>query len=202
MSTHPTHPTGSGTGRLDRWREALLEQAAAAELREPLRAASEAEDARRWTALMTGAVVGACNAAGWRAAAKGHRLDLLPQAQQEYLVIDVMAFEPPALGQGVWAAPAAVFELENSARDERVAYSLWKVSCVRAPVGVVLAYRRDWEAAAGLVRFLGENMPTGGLNSGQDLVLVVGSREKGGSFPFGFFRFWRYVPTLRAFAKW
>jgi len=34
------------------------------------------------------------------------------------------------------------------------------------------------------------------------LALVVGSREKGGSFPFGFFRFWRYAPTLRAFAKW
>lgn len=188
--------------QLDRWRDELLGGVGVADIREPLREAAEQEDARRWTALMTSAVVKACNATGWHAAAKGHRLDLLPQAQQEYLVIDVMAFEPTIEGQGVWAAPAAVFELENSLSDERVAYSLWKVSCVRSQIGVVIAYRRDWERAANLVRYLGENMPSGGLNSGQTLALVIGSREKGGSFPFGFFKFWRYTPTMRAFAKW
>jgi predicted GTPase len=39
--------------------------------------------------------------------------------------------------------PISVFELENSPVNDLVAYSLWKVLCVRASLRVVFCYRQD-----------------------------------------------------------
>lgn len=110
------------------------------EVAEPLREAASTGGLGEWTRLLTAAVVASCAQLKWPAAAKGHRLALLPQPQQEYLGIDVMAF-PAALADGgpTWPFPLAVFELEN--QRERAAYSMWKVICVRAELRVVFAYR-------------------------------------------------------------
>ncbi|MBN8597232.1 MAG: hypothetical protein J0L78_06120 [Planctomycetes bacterium] len=186
----------------DSWRDQFIETTRQRPYADDLRAAALSASLAQWTGLMTRAVVESCRAIGWQAAAKGHPLDLLPQVQQEYLVIDVMAFASSPEGKKAWAAPAAVFELENSMSDERAAYSLWKVSCVRAPLGVVITYRKNWEKAAELVSSLSGSMPEVAVDGGQTLCLLVGSHDKNESFPFGFFKFWKYVPMLRAFSKW
>lgn len=105
-----------------------------------------------WTQALTTIVVGTCEGMGWKSAARGHRSSLLPVARQEYLGLDVVAFAPA--GDRRWRFPVAVFELENSLADDRVAYSLWKVLCVRAQLRVVFCYREDSTQGSRLVSHL------------------------------------------------
>lgn len=185
----------------ERWRESFLDCAQKSESREAIREAAAAEDLKRWTELLTGVVVRLCEALGWKAAAKGHRLEHLPQARSEYLSLDVTAFAAAQQPHTPWAFPLGVFELENSLSDEKVSYCVWKVACIRSPFAVVMAYRRDWDEAKELVQRLSEMAPRELVHNGQELVLTVGSRSLGDQFPYSFFRFWRYTPTLKAFAK-
>ena len=105
-----------------------------------LREAAESGELKHWTEALTGIVVGTFPKMGWRGAARGHRSDLLPVPRSEYLALDVVAFE--TAGDRRWRFPVGVFELENSPVDDLVAYSLWKVLCVRASLRVVFCYRR------------------------------------------------------------
>lgn len=130
------------SGLFQPWRDAFLTVVQDQETAAPLRSASLAEDLRSWTACLTSAVAASCRSLGWVPAAKGYRFEEHPQAGQEYLGIDVMAF--PAPGDGRWRLPIAAFELENQQSDDRVAYSLWKVLCLRVDLRVVFAFRRDW----------------------------------------------------------
>jgi hypothetical protein len=146
-----------------------------------------------WTQALTGVVVVACGAVGWQASAKWHPLDRLPMPRSEYLGLDVMAF--PA-GAQRWPFPLAVFELENSREDDRIAYSLWKVLCVRAELRIVFCYRRSPRQGAPLVRFLQDEivktMPLADrMALGGETLVVVGSRDESDLFPYGFFRWWR-----------
>jgi hypothetical protein len=184
----------------------LVQEPAAAA---PLKEASLTQHLRDWTACLTGVVVRSCAALRWRAAGKGHRLDLLPQAGQEYLGIDVMAFPggDAAAGQGPrWPLPLAAFELENSPRDDRVAYALWKVLCLRVGLRVVFAYRPDWERSRQLVGAVGADV-LGGFRPeqraalGGQTVLAVGNRGEGGTFPHGYFKFWLLDANLGRFEK-
>ena len=106
----------------------------------------------------------------------------------------------------VWPLPVAVFELENSPRDRRVAYSLWKVICVRAALRVVFAYRPDWKESRKLVDELGQRV-IGGLRLDEratltgETVLVVGNRGEGETFPWGYFKFWMLNTNLGRFEK-
>jgi hypothetical protein len=158
-----------------------------------LREAALAGRLGEWTEALTGVVVATCEALGWRASAKRHPLDLLPMPRSEYLALDVMAF-PTGLQR--WPFPVAVFELENSRDDNRIAYSLWKVFCVRAELRVVICYRRSPEQGAPLVRFLQDEavkaMPLADrMALGGETLVVVGSRDEAELFPYGFFRWWR-----------
>ena len=160
---------------------------------EALKHASMRGPLRDWTRLLTGSVVETCEKLGWSASAIGHKLALLPVAQSEYLALDVMAFGD---GEKRWRFPKAVIELENSLKDDRIAYSLWKVLCVRADLRVVICYRKTSSEASALVQFLGDEV-VGAMGiqgrvalQGQTLV-VVGSREESEYFPYGFFKWWR-----------
>ena len=87
-----------------------------------------------------------------------------------------------------WRFPVAVFELENSRSDARVAYSLWKTLCVRAPLRAVFVYRPDWESGVQLVQHLGSDlvgvMPIDERSAvGGDTLIVLGSRGEGETFP-------------------
>ena len=157
-----------------------------------------------WTRALTGVVIGSCEAMGWKGAAKGHRSTLLPVPRQEFLGLDVVAFEPS--GQRRWRFPVAVFELENSTADDRVAYSLWKVLCVRSQLRVVFCYRQDWTDGSQLVRHLsGEVAKAMEISeraalTGQTL-LVVGSRDEKRTFPYGFFKDWLFDANVGRFSR-
>ena len=190
------------------WRESFLGHLDDAGVAAPLREAAMAERLAAWTSLLTTTVVRACAECGWPVAAKGHPLALLPQRGQEYLGIDVMAFaevEDTGCSAPRWPAPLAVFELENSPRVDRVAYSLWKVLSVRARLQVVMAYRRTWEQATALPnRVAADVLPglrKGGEASLDEVLFVMGSRSDGESFPWGYFKFWRLDHGVGRFTK-
>ena len=158
-----------------------------------LRTASLDADMVTWTTALTDAVVGTCSRLGWSASAKGHLQALLPESRSEYLSLDVMAF---AKAESRWQFPVAVAELENSSRDDRIAYSLWKVVCVRCDLRLVFCYRREADEGAPLVRRLAQDI-VGALPldkrvgiEGESMV-IVGSRGDAATFPYGFFRWWR-----------
>lgn len=199
------------------WLEAFFDVLGAQEFAEPLKAAANGERLSAWTTLLTDAVVEACRRIDWVAAGKGHRLERLPQAGQEYLGLDVTAFRradaalasaESADGRSIprWPLPIAVFELENSRRDDRVAYSLWKVLCVRSPMRVVFAYRGDWDTgrllAQALAHAVVEPMSFAERSAiDGDVLLLLGSRGGGETFPHGYFKVWRLDPGIAVFRK-
>jgi hypothetical protein len=167
-----------------------------------LREAAIAGRLGEWTQTLTGVVVSACESLGWQASAKWHFLELLPLPRSEYLALDVMAF--PAGGAQRWQFPVAVFELENSRADDRIAYSLWKVLCVRTELRLVFCYRHSPKEGAPLVRFLQDQvlraMPLADrVALGGETLVVVGSRDESDLFPYGFFRWWRLDVNIGAF---
>lgn len=189
-----------GAGVHEWWNE-FLQQLQDNTSAAPLREASLTENLADWTRLTTEAVVRTCHSIGWEAAARGHRSNRLPESASEYLALDAMAF-PHRDGSSLrWPMPLAVFELENSPRDDRVSYSLWKVLCVRAPLRFVFAYRRDWSQTRELVDHLAANV-IGGLSPEErmaisgDTAVVTGSRGESETFPHGYFKLWRLDPNL------
>ena len=164
------------------------------EVSEELRAASVAGANKRWTAALTGVVAASFSRMGYRAAAKGHLAAWLSVPNEEYLGMDVMAF--PEVGAEPWPFPLAVCELENDKTDERVAYSLWKVLCVRAPLRVVFCYRPRPAQALELVGSVGQAVvnplqPDERTALKGENLLVVGNRGESETFPYGFFRAWK-----------
>jgi hypothetical protein len=158
----------------------------------------------KWTTALTRVVCSTCEATGWKAAAKGNRSHLLPVAGEEYLALDVVAFEPA--GDRRWRFPVAVIELENSRTDDRVAYSLWKVLCTRADLRIVFCYRRDSAEGTTLVRHLSEQVTTAmGIRErtqiGGETMLIVGSRNESVTFPYGFFKEWQFDKNLGRFGR-
>ena len=192
-------------GKFETWRDAFMGVVQEPETAGPLKAASLAEDLKSWTACLTAATVCSCRQIGWLAAAKGHRLDELPQAGQEYLSIDVMAF-PTSQSAGRWRLPVGVFELENARSDDRVAYSLWKVICLRAELRVIFAFRRDWEASRRTVDAVCRDV-IGSLSVAErtalhgETALIVGNRGEGETFPWGYFKCWLLDSNVGRFEK-
>lgn len=199
------------------WVDAFFDVLGAADVAEPLKAAAIEERLGEWTRLLTAAVVDACTRTGWVAAARGHQLGLLPKVGEEYLGLDVMAFRMAQPGTAEaggtegqepirWPMPVAVFELENSRDDDRVAYSVWKVLCVHASLRVVFAYRANWESGRALVQELGHavvgSVPLAERTTlGGETLVLLGSRGEGETFPHGFFKVWQLVPDMGTFRK-
>jgi len=189
-----------------RWRAAFFQIVESAEIADPLRESGVPGRLRDWTSNLTTAVVASCESLGLAAAGKGHGLDLLAESRQEYLGLDVTAFLPSAADMASWPYPLMAFELENSMRDDRIAYSIWKVASVRAKLGVVFAYRKTWDEANRLVGTLAKAVP-GGFgpdwyeDSDSEIVLAAGSRSDNEQFPWGYFKFWAFNRNTRRFEK-
>lgn len=168
-----------------------------------LRDAALRTDLTRWTGTLTGVVVRSFEQIGLAAAGKGHRCSVLPVRRNEYLSQDVMAF--PENGSG-WRFPAAVCELENSTDANLVAYSLWKVLCVRCGLRVVFCYRSDPNAGPAFVAALAaavvDAIPIAerAALDGETLV-VVGSRNESSTFPYGFFQVWKLNSNTGRFER-
>lgn len=169
------------------------------EFASPLREAAISEDLAAWTRHLTVATITTCEEMGWKAAAKGQRLQFLPEARNEYLTIDVMAFSSsPASTR--WPFPIAAFELENSKNLDRIANSFWKLLCMRVPFRVLFCYRHDSSEGNAVLRFLHQEVlsPLNVSLEGETLV-VVGSRGESSAFPYGFFRWWQLNPSTISF---
>lgn len=167
-----------------------------------LKRASVDADLARWTALLTTSVVQSYEQLGWQAAGKGHRCQALPVGRNEYLSQDVMAFPRSAAR---WRFPVAVCELENSARPDRVAYSLWKVLCVRCELRTVFCYRPDAATAPAFVAALGDVVDGIPITERVDIegetLVVVGSRNDSETFPYGFFQMWKLNSNTGRFER-
>ena len=102
--------------------------------------------------------------------------------------------------------PEAVFELENHRTDDRVAYSLWKVLCVRARLRVVFAFRRDWDKSRETVAAVSRDV-IGSFSPAErelitgETVLIVGNRGEDETFPWGYFKMWKLDPNVGRFEK-
>lgn len=174
------------------WQTAFLQTIQSHENAAPLREAAINEQLGNWTKELTSVIVASCEAMNLQATAIGYNLQLLPISQFEYLSLDVMAFSD---GGKRWHFPSAVFELENSRNNDRIAYSLWKVLCVHADLRVVFCYRRNADEGSDLVRFLRDevvhamNIESRSKLEGQTII-VVGSRNDSDTFPYGFFKWW------------
>ena len=194
------------TDCLTKWKAEFSNQIQQPALAEDLKRAALSEELSSWTSSLTTAVVRSCKSLGWDAAAKWNSSNRLPQPGKEYLSIDVTALPSKEERDIPWPLPAAVFELENHRKDVRVAYSLWKVLCVRAMLRVVIAFRPDWERTRQLVGHLQEQV-IGGLTPeqrvtlGGETVVVIGNRGEGETFPWGYFKFWKLDTNLGRFEK-
>jgi hypothetical protein len=168
---------------------------------DPLREAALAGHLGVWTEHLTGAVVAACATFSWTAVARGHLAEVLPVPKQEYLVIDVMAFE--TADKPGWRRPIAAFELENRPELEAVSYSVWKVSVVRCGLSGVFCYRKQPEEIGDLITSLTHGVMAaidqpGEKDSGK-LLLVVGTRSEAEGFPDGFFKPYAWDRSTKRF---
>jgi hypothetical protein len=193
----------------DKWWSAFWERLQQPAEAETLKAAAIGGDLKVWTSKLTAMVAQTCHDLEWLAAAKGFPLNLLPQSGQEYLGIDVLAFSSSAsttIKKPVWQLPIAAFELENSRSDDRVAYSLWKVLCLRVRLGVIFAYRSDWEDARKLIGSLARNVISS-LSTQErtalmgETIVVIGSKGEGSTFPWGYFKRWKLELNTGRFEK-
>ncbi len=193
-------PDGLAARWFAKFMETVRQHPASPDLQEAAQRAQLTE----WTRALTAIVVGSCEAMSWKGVAKGHKSTILPVPRQEFLGLDVVAFEPA--GERRWRFPVAVFELENSTADDRVAYSLWKVLCVRSQLRVVFCYRQDSGDGSKLVRHLAAEVarameiPERTAVTGETLV-VVGSRDETKTFPYGFFKDWLFDANVGRFSR-
>ena len=190
-------------GLVARFRETFFAVVQADELASELKQAASAANLGAWTRALTEAAIRTCAGLGLMASAKGHKLELLPIHRSEYLALDVMAF---AEGEKRWRFPVAVMELENSAREDQIAYSLWKVLSVRADLRIVFCYRRNGEEIPALIRHLREEVVeamglAGRVKLEGATLLVVGSRSESGTFPFGYFGWWQLDTNTGRFER-
>jgi hypothetical protein len=143
-----------------------------------------------------------CQTLGWTAVAKEQTADILPVSRQEYLGLDVTAFENSDRKTRVgWRLPVAVFELENKEDNSTVAYSLWKVCVVRSSLRGVFCYRYHNKDILGLLQALSDSVMSEQAIGDEKapLLLVVGTRAKAETFPDGFFQPYYWDTQWRKF---
>lgn len=148
-----------------------------------LKDAADGARLKPWTELLTAAVVRAGANQGWECAAKGSGHAPLPVFRNEFMTIDVVAFDE---SKG-WREPVAAFELENRRRFDFIAYALWKACTVRTELAVLLCFRREPDQIAALIGNL-QDQVLSQIKPVQEVLVAVGTRSSAGTFPDDYFR--------------
>lgn len=181
------------------WYQAFLNELKKHELAIPLKEAAIKGTMGKWTKFLTTVVIKSCKDLGWVACAKDHASEFLPISRGEYLGLDIMAFKEGKKSEhsmnGLeWFFPVAVFELENRTETRYIAYSLWKIMCTRANLRVVFCYRKEPQEGSLLIRqiqdSISKTLKPDEFKSFEDTMIVIGSRNKSDTFPYGFFKDW------------
>jgi len=181
------------------WYKAFLNMLKEHELATALKEAAIKGSMGKWTKFLTTVVIKSCKKLGWSACAKDHVSKFLPISRGEYLSLDVMAFKEEKkdmyeINELEWSFPVAVFELENRIENRYIAYSLWKVMCTRANLRVVFCYRKEPREGSILIREIQDSvfktLKPNEFRSFENTMIVVGSRNKSDTFPYGFFKDW------------
>jgi len=75
--------------------------------------------------------------------------------------------------------PRAVVELENEYKIDQIAYCLWKILCIRAPIRVLICYQRTLDEVATLTQYLENVIWQGSLMKGTDgdLLVIIGDES-------------------------
>jgi hypothetical protein len=181
------------------WYQTFLNMLKEHELATPLKEAAIKGSMGKWTKFLTTVVIKSCKELGWSACAKDHVSEFLPISRGEYLGLDIMAFKEDKknmheINELEWSFPIAVFELENRIENRYIAYSLWKVMCARANLRVVFCYRKEPQEGSILIREIQDSvfktLKPGEFRSFENTMIVIGSRNKSDTFPYGFFKDW------------
>ncbi len=177
----------------EKWKSAFFNIVEQPDIANILKESSLQEKLTDWTKTLTAVCVKTCEKLEWSASAKGHQYELLPVKRNEYLALDVMAF-PDSYKK--WRFPIAVFELENRLDDDQIAYSLWKLLCVRADLRIIFCYRKTATDGSILVKHLQDDVIhameiSGRVRLDGETIIVVGSREDADIFPYRFFKWWQ-----------
>ncbi len=184
------------------WYETFRRILRPAEFADPLRDAALKGHLRQWTRTLTKAVVETCHAMGWIAVAKEQQTHVLPITRQEYLGLDIAAFQSSVDPKSLhWQLPIAVFELENTRDINLVSYSLWKVCAVRSNLKAVFCYCSHASEIPNLLESLSKSVMSAPriTEDKVPLLLVVGTRAKAETFPDGFFQPYYWDPQWRRF---
>ena len=82
-----------------------------------------------------------------------------------------------------FALPSAVVELENSLDINKIAYCLWKILCVRAPIRVLICYQKNMDKKLSLAKHLENIIWQRSLmrDDKGDLLVIIGNDKKGES---------------------
>ncbi len=174
------------------WKEEFFQTIVSANFSGELKESSLTGNLMEWTRLLTDVVVSVCEKNNWATAAKGHKLTMIPESREEYLGIDVMAFEKT---EHPWLFPQAAIELENSAQNDKISYALWKVLNVKVKLRIVFCYRPEAQEGTWLVKYLC-NQVVSSLRIDRrselegETMVVVGYRNRAETFPYSFFKWW------------
>ncbi len=192
------------TGWAEPWKQQFFETIKEDRFADDLRSSSLDGRLKDWTRVLTAAVVESCGRNDLITAAKGHPLRSMPEQREEYLGVDVMSFQR---GDGPWHFPVVVIELENSPRDDRIAYSLWKLMNIRAKLRVVFCYRLNAEDGAALVHKMSEDVVRSMKIEDRttlhgETLMSVGYRNLAETFPYGFFKWWMLNVNTGAFEQY
>lgn len=170
--------------KLKNWYDAFRKQLRRSPWADGLREAALAGQLKQWTGLLTKVVAKTCEEMGFQVAARGQDYSILPISRQEYLGVDVLVF--PRGESPRWAKPLIAFELENSPKEDAIAYALWKICMVRATWGGVFCYRKEPNQVVKILPALAEVVRA--MTPDMEIMVIIGTRSRAEDFPDGFFQ--------------
>ena len=107
----------------------------------------------------------------------GRKSNISPQEEsREYLTIDFMFFNKKDYNEDKSVLPSAVVEHENNPSRKKIEYCLWKISCVKSPLRVLICYQPNADKIESLREHLEVVVWEGNLMKGDnaDLLIIIG----------------------------
>lgn len=103
----------------------------------------------------------------------------------EYLNIDGLFFDNNDYNDSIpeghdpRVLPSAAIELENNYSQDKIAYCLWKLMCIRTPIRILICYQSNAENLTRLKNHLENVMLKGNLTKDNkaDVIVIIGDES-------------------------